>query len=128
MKYYNYEQREKMLQNAQNKKLNDILEKYFGDNKKWGANVLFNEQGNADTIELCKLLDVTQKGETWEHYATIGLYQSNDENNKNYWELYSQFNGKKENELWVLAYYKDFGNAARRIFLGIEKMKPLKVY
>lgn len=61
MKYYNYEQREKMLLNAQNKKLNDILEKYFGDNKKWGANVLFDRQGNADTIELCKLLDVTQK-------------------------------------------------------------------
>lgn len=128
MKYYNYEQREKMLSNAQNKKLNDTLDKYFGDNKKWGANVLFDRQGNADTIELCKLLDVTQKGETWEHYATIGLYQSHDENNKQYWEVYSQFNGKKENELWVLAYYKDFGNAVRRVWLGIERMKPLKVY
>jgi len=128
MKYYNYEQREKMLQNAQNKKLNDILENYFGNKKKWGANVLFDEQGNADTIELCKLFDVTQNSETWEHYATIGLYQSNDKNNKNYCEVYSQFKGKKEDELWVLAYYKDFGNAVRRVFLGIEKMKPLKVY
>ena len=128
MKYYNYEQRDKMKAKAFNWKLDGILQKYFPDNKKWGANVLFDEQGNADTIELCKLSDVTQNSETWEHYATIGLYQSNDENNKNYWELYSQFKGKKENELWVLAYYKDFGNAARRIFLGIEKMKPLKVY
>ena len=128
MKYYNYEQRDKMKAKAFNWKLDGILQKYFPDNKKWGANVLFDEQGNADTIELCKLLDVTQNSETWEHYATIGLYQSNDENNKNYWEVYSQFNGKKENELWVLAYYKDFGNAARRIFLGIERMKPLKVY
>lgn len=129
MKYYHYEQTEKMRKKAFNRKLDGVLQKYFPDNDKWGANVLFDPSNdNADLIEICKLSDVTQNGATWEHYASIGLYQSADANNKQYWEVFSQFKGKNEDELWVYAYYKNFGDAVRRVFKGVERLKPIKVY
>lgn len=129
MRYYHYEQSDKMKANAFNRKLDGILQKYFPDNNKWGAHVLFNQyNNNADLIEINKLYDVTQNGATWEHYASIVLYQSTDANNKQYWEVYSQFKGKNEDELWVYAYYKNFGDAVRRVFKGIERLKPIKIY
>ena len=129
MRYYHYEQTRKMKAKAFNKRLDGVLQKYFPDNDKWGADVLFDPTNdNADLIEICKLSDVTQKGETWTHYATIGLYKSMDENNKQYWEVYSQFNGEKEDELWIFAYYKNFGDAVRRVAKGIEGRKPIKIY
>lgn len=129
MIYYNYEQLNKMKAKAFNKRLDGVLQKYFPDNDKWGADVLFDPSNdNADLIEICKLSDVTQNGETWTHYATIGLYKSMDENNKQYWEVYSQFNGEKEDELWIFAYYKNFGDAVRRVAKGIENLKPIKIY
>lgn len=128
MKYYNYEQREKVLQNAQNKKLDEVLQKYFPENDKWGADVLFDDRGDVETIEICKLTDATVNGATWTHYACIGVYRSNDANDKNYWELYSLSNGKNEDELWILSYYKKFGDAVRRVKLGIEKLKPIAKY
>lgn len=112
-----------MLQNANNKKLNDILEKYFGDNKKWGANVLFDEHYNADVIEICKLTDVSINGSTWTHYAHITRCGGKG------WEVSSQFNGKDEDELWVYAYYKRFADACRCVSAGkFSKMKPIKIY
>lgn len=128
MRYYHYEQSDKMKANAFNRKLNGILQKYFPDNDKWGACIIFDERGFADTIEINKLSEVTQKGETWTHYATIGIYKSYQESEDEYWEVYSQFNGKNENELWVFGYYKNFGDAVRRVFKGIERLKPIKVY
>lgn len=129
MRYYHYEQSDKMKANAFNRKLDGVLQKYFPDNDKWGANVLFDPSNdNADLIEICKLSDVTQNGATWTHYATIGLYKSMDANNKQYWEVYSQFNGEKEDELWIFAYYKNFGDAVRRVAKGIEGLKPIKIY
>ena len=129
MKYYHYEQEERMKAKAFNWKLDGVLQKYFPENDKWGADVLFDlNDGNADVIEICKLSEVTQNSETWTHYATIGRYKSMDANNKQYWEVYSQFNGEKEDELWIFALYKNFGDAVRRVFKGIENLKPIKVY
>lgn len=129
MRYYNYELLDKMNAKAFNRKLDGVLQKYFPENDKWGASVLFDPSDEyADLIEICKLYDVTQNGATWEHYASIGLYRSMDANNKQYWEVFSQFKGKNEDELWVYAYYKNFGDAVRRVFKGIERLKPIKVY
>lgn len=129
MRYYNYELLDKMIAKAFNRKLDGVLQKYFPDNDKWGASVLFDPSNdNADLIEICKLSDVTQNGATWTHYATIGLYKSMDDNNKKYWEVYSQFNGEKEDELWIFAFYKNFGDAVRRVAKGIEGLKPIKIY
>lgn len=122
MIYYHHEQKEKMLSNPCNKKLDAVLQKNFPENDKWGACIIFDERGFADTIEINKLSDFTQHRETWTHYATIGKYDDCT------WELFSQFNGKNENELWTFGYYKNFGDAVRRVKLGIEKLKPIKKY
>ena len=122
MIYYNHEQKEKILSNPCNKKLDAVLQKNFPENDKWGACIIFDESRFADTIEINKLSEVTQKGETWTHYATIEKYDDGT------WEVYSQFNGKNEDELWVFCYYKNFGDACRRVRLGIEKLKPIKKY
>ena len=128
MKYYYHKQKEKMKAKGFNWKLDGILQKYFPENDKWGACIIFDERGLADTIEINKLSEVTQKGETWTHYATIGIYKSHQESEDEYWEVYSQFNGKNEDELWIFAYYNKFGDAVRRVKLGIEKLKPIKIY
>lgn len=123
MVYYSYDEARQMP-----KKMDDALQRCFPDNKKWGACVNFNIDGSVDFIEICKLSDVTHKSSTWMHYATIGRYSSNDENNGKFWEVYSQFNGKAGDELWIFGYYKNFGDACRRVRLGIEKLKPIKIY
>ena len=122
MIYYHHEQKEKMISNPCNKKLDAVLQKNFPENDKWGACVYFDKYNNLDFVEINKLSDVTQHGAMWTHYATIGKYDVCT------WELYSQFNGKNENELWVFGYYKNFGDACRRVILGIEKLKPIKKY
>lgn len=127
MIYYHHEQKEKMQSNPCNKKLDAVLQKNFPENDKWGACIIFDEMGFADTIEINKLSEVTQHGAMWTHYATIGLYKSHCFLD-GYWEVYSQFNGKNEDELWILAYYEKFGDACRRVRLGIEKLKPIKKY
>lgn len=122
MIYYNHEQKEKMLSNPCNKKLDAVLQKYFPENDKWGACAYFDKDNNLDFVEINKLSDFTQHGATWTHYATIGKYDDGT------FEVYSQFNGKNEDELWVFCYYKNFGDACRRVRLGIEKLKPIKKY
>lgn len=129
MKYFNNDQCEKMVCGAkENLKLDIVLQKYFPSNREWGANVFFDENGDIGFIEICKLTDVTLNSETWSHYATIGVYKSSNGDKERFWELYSQFNGKKEDELWILGYYKNFGDAVRRVFKGIENLKPIKIY
>jgi hypothetical protein len=113
--------------------LHNTLQKYFPENHEWGVNVLFDNVKNADTIEICRLSDYKvigrvagssgRESETWTHYATIGW---SSEHGK--WEVYSQFNGKNKDELWIFAYYEKFGDAVRRVKLGIEKLKPIKKY
>lgn len=122
MQYYHHEQFTQIKTKASNKKLDVILQKHFPQNK-WGANVLFDEDGYIDTIEICKLSDVTLKGATWTHYATISLYDDGT------WEVFSQFNGATEDELWVFAYYKRFADACKCVANGkFKTMKPIKTY
>ena len=122
MQYYHHEQLEKMKAKGFNWKLDGILQKYFPENDKWGADVCFDKDNNLDFVEINKLSKVTQHGATWTQRATIGKYYDCT------WEVYSQFNGKNEDELWVFGYYKNFGDACRRVRLGIEKLKPIKIY
>jgi hypothetical protein len=133
MQYYNYEMRAYMCGSTDNLPLHNTLQKYFPENHEWGVNVLFDNVKNADTIEICRLSDYKvigrvagssgRESETWTHYATIGW---SSEHGK--WEVYSQFNGKNKDELWIFAYYEKFGDAVRRVKLGIEKLKPIKKY
>jgi len=134
MIYYLHEQKEKMLSNPCNKKLDAVLQKNFPENDKWGVNVLFDNVKNADTIEICRLSDYKvigrvagssgRESETWTHYATIGW---SSEHGK--WEVYTQFNGKDKNELWVFKYYSRFADACRCVSTGaFRKLTPILKY
>lgn len=134
MKYYHYEQRALMCGSVDNLPLHRTLEKYFPDNYEWGVNVLFDNLNNADTIEICRLSDYKvigrvagssgRESETWTHYATIGRCSERGK-----WEVYSQFNGKDENELWVFKYYSRFADACRCVSTGaFRKLTPILKY
>ena len=124
MRYFHYEMSKRM----ESTRFNEALQKYFPDNDKWGACAYFDSEKNLEFIEINKLSNVTPKGgATWTHYATIGFYTSDDADNGK-WEVYSQFNGKKENEMWIFGYYKNFAAAVRRVKNGIENLKPIKIY
>lgn len=124
MKYYNYEQVAKMSEKA-NFKYDAVLSAYFDDEKiKYGLNVLFDEKGDVELIEVCKLFNITQNGETWTHYANI---QRKDDDGT--WEVNEQFKGQNEDEMWVYAYYKRFADACKCVATGkFKKMKPIKIY
>lgn len=123
MRYYNYEQSNKMKAKAYNWKIDGILQKTFPDNDKWGATVLFNENGNVDLIEIFTLHVDCGTKMVWEHNAVVSWTSE-----KQSWELSSLFNGEHENELWVYAYYKRFGDAVRNVANGINRLKPIKKY
>ena len=118
MRYYNVESFECL-----DKRYKDVLQKYFPDNNKCGICVLFDEDKQPETIEVCQLICATQNSATWRHYANIAKYDDGT------WEVNTQFNGKGENEMWVFGYWKRFANAVRVVALGnFKKMKPLKIY
>ena len=124
MKYYNYEQYTQMKKKAWNWKLYAVLDAYFDEESDdYGIKVLFDEKGNAELFEVCKLSNVTQNGATWTHYANIQLADDGT------WEVNEQFKGKNEDEMWVYAYYKRFADACKCIATGkFKKMKPIKIY
>lgn len=123
MIYYHHKQKEKMLSNPCNKKLDAVLQKTFPDNDKWGATVLFNENGNVDLIEIFSLNVICGTKLEWEHNAVVSWSSERQS-----WELSSLFNGEHEDELWVYAYYKRFGDAVRNVANGINRLKPIKKY
>lgn len=130
MEYYDEKQAKKMRAIPYNRQLDKALDKHLSDRSKWGADVRFNRDGKAKAIEIYKVTESNENEDTWEYYATISLYDSKDGKTLKgtWWQLYTCFKGKKKDELWILGHYSGIGFAARRIALGIEKMKPVKVY
>lgn len=134
MQYYHYEQRALMCGSTDNLPLHNTLQKYFPENHEWGVNVLFDNVKNADTIEIFRLSDYKVVGrvagssgcelETWTYYATICW---SSERGK--WEVYTRFNGKDKNELWVLKYYSRFADACRCVSTdAFRKLTPILKY
>ena len=118
MRYYNIESFDKL-----DNKYKLVLQKYFHNSNKWGVCVLFDEKGQPDTFEICALHDANINAATWEHYANIQRYDDGT------WEVNTQFNGAKENEMWIFGYWKRFANAVRVVAEGnFAKLKPLKKY
>lgn len=121
MRYYNYEMAKRMKET----RFDEALQKYFPDNEQWGGCAYFDSEKNFEFIELCRLSNVTQNSATWTHFATIGKADDGS------WEVYTQFNGKNQNELWVYGYYKHFKGACHccasdSFQKGIRK--PIKVF
>jgi hypothetical protein len=103
-----------------------ILQRYFGDSRKWGANIIFDEYGKIDICEICRLSDVTIDGATWTHYANI-LCMLRDKN----WEVNEQFKGEREDEMWIYGQYTTFARAVRNLATrgtSEQKRKPIEIY
>lgn len=122
MKYYNSKQAQTMNEKFGRKDL--VLQKYFSAPNTWGADVLFNEKGEIENIEICKLSDVTNNGETWTHYANVCRCDDDTA-----WEINTQFNGDSESAMWVYMHYKRFADAIRFVATcDFKTLKPLYVY
>lgn len=94
-----------------------ILQRYFKGNE-YGANI-FVDNGRVENIEICKV----SSDNMWTHHANICLYDDD------IWEVNTQFNGEKENEMWVYKYFTRLGDACRFVLNGKFKgMKPINVY
>lgn len=119
MIYYHYKQQERMEKDWS--KYDAILQKFFPENDKWGANVLFDTDGEIDVIEICKLEEYSVNGATWTHYCNIQRDCSE-------WELNTQFNGEKEDEMWVLGKYTTFTWCVRACAKGLKDKKPIAIY
>ena len=102
-----------------------ILQRYFNDSSRWGANIIFNEDGTIDNCEICRLTDVTLDGATWTHYANILNY------GEGRWEVNEQFKGEGQDEMWIYGHYKTFTRAVRNLATkgtSEAKRKPIDIY
>ena len=89
MRYFNYVMAKRMQVTPEN----EALQKYFPDSDKWGVCVYFTRDKILDLVEISTLTDVSTKGATWTHFCNLqnmGI---------GYWEVNTQFNGEKENEM-----------------------------
>lgn len=119
MVYYNYEMRDNVPV-----AIDALLHKYFPE-KTWGVCASVDMKHGYQNYEINKVRytgggrhgDETE----WTHYANILL----DETGK--WEVNTQFNGEKEDEMWIYGYYRNFANACKRVLAGMEEIKPFKI-
>lgn len=121
MRYFNYE----MAKRMKDTKFDEALQKYFPDSDQWGACVYFTRDKNVDFVEINTLTNASINGATWTHFANI---QNTGEGT---WEVYTLFNGDKEDEMWIYGYYKHFKAAchcAASDSLRNKTRKPIKIY
>lgn len=119
MRYYNYDMAKRMVGTA----FDSALQHYFPNNDEWGVCVYFTREKDVDFMEICKLSNVSVNGATWTHYANIQRADSGR------WEVNTQFNGEKEDEMWIFAYYKHFRVACHCIASnGFKTRKPKYIY
>ena len=119
MRYFNYE----MAKRMSGTKEDEALQRYFPDSDKFGACVYFTREKTLDFVEINTLKDASVNGATWTHFANI--LNTGDGT----WEVNTQFNGEKEDEMWTYGYRKTFRGAcylAKSIYLG--KGKVIDVY
>ena len=121
MRYYNADMYKRMLGTHEDA----ILQRYFNDSSRFGANIIFNEDGTIENCEICRLTEVTLNGATWTHYANILNYEEGK------WEVNEQFKGEDEDEMWIYGYYQTFTRAVRNLATkgtSEVKRKPIDIY
>ena len=124
MKYYSYEQQDKMR-----KEIDAVLQKYFSEDD-WGADVIIENDGRVYNIAILKVKTepVVRYGArttsyTWTHHANICPTDDGK------WEVNTQFNGEKENEMWVYKKYARFADACKCVATSAFKnMKVIAKY
>jgi hypothetical protein len=103
--------------------LDNVLQKAFPENDKWGASILFANSGQAiDLIEICTLSEVTPNKAKWTHYAQI-IAMANGE-----WEVSRRFMGDNEDEMWIYGTFKIFSDAVDFVCSQINNALPKAKY
>lgn len=119
MRYFNH----KMQLAMGHTRKNDALQKYFPENDKWGASILFLVGGQRiDLVEICSLSEVTPNKAKWTHYAQI-VAMANGE-----WEVSRRFMGDNEDEMWIYGTYKTFSGAVKFVSSKLHNALPKDKY
>lgn len=121
MRYFNRNIQEKLR--GQFSPLDNVLQKAFPENDKWGASISFANSGHAiDLIEICTLSEVTPNKAKWTHYALIA------QTNKGEWVVRRLFMGDNEDELWIYDTFKIFSDAVDFVCSHINNALPKAKY
>lgn len=119
MRYINHTQEKRMLTRHEHK----VLQTYFPENDWFGADVDFLGL-LIYRVTIYDLSNVTINSTTWTHCANIQWLEKEMK-----WEVNTQFNGEKEDEMWVYRTFTRFADAcryvARKQYL---KDKPIAIY
>lgn len=121
MRYFNRNMQEKLR--GQFSSFDNVLQKTFPENDKWGASILFTNSGHAiDLVEICSLSEVTLNKAKWTHYAQI-IAMANGE-----WEVSRRFMGDNEDEMWIYGTFKRFSNAVKFVSSKLHNALPKDKY
>ena len=121
MRYFNRNIQEKLR--GQFSPLDNVLQKAFPENDKWGVSILFTNSGHAiDLIEICTLSEVTPNKAKWTHYALIASLLNGE------WEVRRLFMGDNEGELWIYDTFKIFPDAVDFVCSQINNALPKAKY
>lgn len=121
MRYFNHNMQEKLR--GQFSSFDNVLQKTFPENDKWGVNILFSPDGERiDYIEICSLSEVTPNKAKWTHYALI------TQRNKEKWEVSRRFMGDNEDEMWIYGTFKRFSNAVKFVSSKLHNALPKDKY
>lgn len=121
MRYLNHNMQEKLR--GQFSSLDNVLQKAFPENDKWGASILFANSGHAiDLIEICTLSEVTPNKARWTHYALIASKLNGE------WEVRRHFMGDNEDEMWIYGTFKIFSDAVDFVSSKLHNASPQDKY
>lgn len=121
MRYFNRNMQEKLR--GQFSSFDNVLQKTFPENDKWGASILFTNSGHAiDLVEICSLSEVTPNKAKWTHYAQI-VAMANGE-----WEVSRRFMGDNEDEMWIYGTFKIFSDAVDFVSSNLHNALPKDKY
>lgn len=119
MRYFNHNMQEKLR--GQFSSFDNVLQKAFPENDKWGVNILFDGRG-AYLYEICKLSRVTPNMATWTHYAQILRLRDDT------YEISSRFMGDNEDEMWIYGTFKIFSDAVDFVSSKLHNALPKDKY
>ncbi len=124
MRYFNHNMQEKLR--GQFSSFDNVLQKTFPENDKWGVNILFLVDGQRieriDLVEICTLSEVTPNKAKWTHYALIFAMANGK------WEVSRRFMGDNEDEMWIYGTFKIFSDAVDFVSSKLHNALPKDKY
>lgn len=121
MRYFNHNMQEKLR--GQFSSLDNVLQKAFPENDKWGASISFtNSEHTIDLIEICTLSEVTPNKAKWTHYALVASKINGE------WVVERLFMGDNEDELWIYDTFKIFSDAVDFVSSKLHNALPKDKY